>query len=367
MANKKLIRWLLPLALLLLGVVLGRLSLPSKTTPTQKTVERAVMAVNALHPKAMFFEQKLSANGSVVAVDTASVSGRLTGVVIERVLVDVGDHVKAGQALAVLDTKGLAEQVAQAQADLSLAVANKDHALANLARTEPLLAIDAVSRQEVDSHRTAVRQAQASIDAAQARLNTAKNNQKNAIITAPVSGVVSAKQAQVGVLTTGASLFSIIKDNALEWQASISPAWAEQIHKGQQVQLMVNQSPVTAQVTKLSPTANQARELIAHVRLPAGTKTQAGSYHLGEFIISHQSHQAIPMSALMIEDGHEFVWQLTAQPGGLYRVSRTKIQTRASQAEYVATDLPTDALIVAEGASFLRENDLVQLASIDGH
>ena len=122
-------------------------------------------------------QNRLSANGIVAAVETAEVSSQISGVAIERVLVEVGEFVKAGQVLATLDTRTFEQQLSSAEAELATAVAAQEKAAADLARTEPLLAIDAVSRQEVDAYRTALRQALANVTAAQAHVESARTNQ----------------------------------------------------------------------------------------------------------------------------------------------------------------------------------------------
>ena len=114
----------------------------------------------------------------MAAVETAEVSSQISGVAIERVLVEVGEFVKAGQVLATLDTRTFEQQLSSAEAELATAVAAQEKkAAADLARTEPLLAIDAVSRQEVDAYRTALRQALANVTAAQAHVESARTNQ----------------------------------------------------------------------------------------------------------------------------------------------------------------------------------------------
>lgn len=370
--------WQLVAAVVLVavGVFIGKSGLIG-TTPTAQTEiaksadtpeiaePKAVMAVEAVTPMLHTIEQTLFANGLVAATETAEVSGQLTGVVVERVLVDVGDVVKAGQVLAVLDTKTLSEQTAQAQADLAVAEASYEKAQTDLNRTEPLLAIDAVSRQEVDGYRTALKQAQANITAAKARLNTAKNNEANAKVTAPVSGVISAKTAQVGVLVTGASLFSIIKDGAVEWQATLSSADAGLVRVGQPAQVTFNNQLLTGTVTKLSPTANSSREMIAHVKLSNGTGIKAGMYLSGQFILTSQSLPTVPLSAILNNDGMDYVWALTKTDTELYKVVRTQVTIQGQKDELVAVDVPTDQLIVAKSASFLNDGDLVTVASVN--
>lgn len=369
--------WLLAVAMLILGAALGVAFTKGKdgaaasqaadkaaNNDKQSADVRAVMTVEAIRPNSDTLSESIFANGVIAATQTAQVSGRLTGVVVEQVAVEVGSRVQKGQLLAVLDTKTLHEQVAQAQADLAVAMASKEQAAANLARLEPLLTIDAVSRQEVELQRTALRQATANITAATARLNTAKNNEKNARITAPVSGVISSKNAQVGVLATGAPLFEIIKDNQLEWQATLTPDLAAQLSVGMAAQLEINGKTIAGSITRLSPTANNAHEMIAHVRLPAGSGAAAGAYVSGRFELGGRAHYFVPRSAILTRDGYHFVWSLLPS-GDLYQVARTSVEIYGDKGDQVATDLPQDALIVAQSGDFISEGDLVRAVLVN--
>ncbi|STZ08317.1 Macrolide-specific efflux protein macA precursor [Moraxella caprae] len=358
------------IALVVFGVLIGRLTAKSSETarPTSATSIDApdnikiAMTVQATTPSPMLVSDSVSASGVMSAKETAEVSAKITGATIEQVLVEVGDYVKAGQVLAVLDKDTMSENAVQAQADYEQARASREQAQADLARVEPLLAIDAVSRQQVDSYRTALKQAQATEKASLARLSTAKSNLNNTQITAPVAGIISAKNAQVGVLVGGTPLFSIIKGGRLEWQATLSPADAERIHVGQQAQVMVGDESVAGQVTHLSPTANAGREIVVHVAMPAHFALRAGTYQRGQFVLGSQSHHAIPSSAVMSTDGYDYVWQLAkTDQTDIYQTRRQKITVLAREQDKVAIDLPSDTLIVANGVSFLNENDLVNI------
>lgn len=361
------------IALVVFGVLIGRLTAkPSESErPTSGTSADApdntkiTMTVQATTPSPMLVSDSVSASGVMSTKEIAEVSAKITGATIEQVLVEVGDHVKAGQVLAVLDKDTMSENAVQAQADYEQARASREQAQADLARVEPLLAIDAVSRQQVDSYRTALKQAQATEKASLARLSTAKSNLNNTQIIAPVAGIISAKNAQVGVLVSGTPLFSIIKGGRLEWQATLSPADAERIHVGQQAQVVVGDESVAGQVTHLSPTANAGREIVVHVAMPAHSALRAGTYQRGQFVLGSQSHHAIPSSAVMSTDGYDYVWQLAKTDQiDIYQTQRQKITVLAREQDKVATDLPSDTLIVANGVSFLNENDLVNIVMI---
>lgn len=332
-----------------------------------QTSQNISMAVEGATPQLTQIDESLSANGVIHPKSVAEISSKTQGV-IDQVLVDIGDTVKTGQTLAILDDSTMNDSVIQARADVEIAKANLDKAQADLDRVLPLLDIDAISRQQVDAYRTTLAQAKASYIISQAHLSTAQKTLKDTQIKAPISGVISAKTAQVGMSATG-SLFSIIKNGKLEWQATINPHLAEKLRAGMTAQIAVGNELITGQVSHLSPTVDQSREIIVHVDLPHHAMLKAGMYQTGKFILSQSSVPAVPISAILTTDGYDYVWSLIPKDRskGLYQVVRTKVNVLGYDGDKVATDLPSDALIVAKSAGFLVENDIVSVATINGN
>lgn len=374
-------QWWYLLPVLLLGVVIGVIGgvfarkfgdvaptdTPNKAISPTAPSDDIVMTVEAVGFASVPVPDTISANGVIAPKETAEISPKLTGAVIEQVLVEVGDVIKAGQVLAVVDNSTLKDAVVQSQADLAQAEATLEKAKADLARVEPLLAIDAVSRQEVDSHRTALRQAQASVIASQARLKTAQTSLNNSHIISPVSGVVSSKSAQVGTQVSGTPLFGVIVDGQLEWQATLEPAQATKITLGQLANITVGKQTITGKVTRLAPTANSAREIVVHVSLPKGTPLKSGMYQTGEFILSQAVKPAVPVSALLSSDGYDYVLTLSPYKNGTYQVARTKVIAGQRYGQMVALDLPEgfplDVLLVRQSGSFLSDGDVVKVVN----
>ncbi len=371
--------WVAVFATLIIGVLIGRFSQSNTPSPLSNDTHKKpqtnnseqqkaiVMMVEAATPIPVEVTETLDATGIIHAKDTAEVSGKLTGTTIEKVLVDVGDTVKAGQVLAVLDSQALKDTLVQAEADLALSHANLKKAEADLARVEPLLKIDAISRQEVDNYRTILVQTKATITSNEARLNNAKTNLKNTLIVAPVSGIISSKTAEVGLLVNGSSLFSIIKNGQLEWRAVIDPKDASKLSGGQSAVLALNNDEsITGKLSHLSPIADNSRQLIAHVLLPNNKKIKAGMYQAGQFILSFEQKLALPVSAVMTTDGYDYVWVLHPNASqNTYTVKRAKITTHNRIGDKIVAEIDKNAIVVAKSTSFLSENDIVGIAFIN--
>jgi len=386
----KLPLWLLPVlaAVLIIGVLLGKYwggsdkavtdesPVSSRTssdgaTASATSTEQAVLSVETVSPSQDDIGNTLSADGTIDAKDTANVSAKVNGVAIERILVEEGDRVKAGQVLAIFDTDAMEQQVLQAEADVAEAEATLANASADAARVLPLLDIDAISKQEADRYRTAKLQAQAALQASKARLSTQRLSVKNANVVAPVSGVISEKMAEVGMVAGGEPLFTIIKGGILEWRADIDPKLVGEVSVGTPVRVSLpDGETVMGKVSRIAPTADNNRQITIYASLAANAKLRAGMYQTGEFLLGSASTQTVPNSAIVSNDGYDYVMLVTnvttqnGQTMGRIKQQRVTLGERLGENVAVLEPLPSDSQIVKQGGSFLNDGDLVRI--VDG-
>ncbi|WP_372860385.1 efflux RND transporter periplasmic adaptor subunit [Psychrobacter sp.] len=386
----KLPLWLLPVlvAVLIIGVLLGKYwggsdkaatdesPVSSRTssdgaTASATSTEQAVLSVETVSPSQDDIGNTLSADGTIDAKDTANVSAKVNGVAIERILVEEGDRVKAGQVLAIFDTDAMEQQVLQAEADVAEAEATLANASADAARVLPLIDIDAISKQEADRYRTAKLQAQAALQASKARLSTQRLSVDNATVVAPVSGVISEKMAEVGMVAGGEPLFTIIKGGILEWRADIDPKLVGEVSVGTPVRVSLpDGDTVMGKVSRIAPTADNNRQITIYASLAANAKVRAGMYQTGEFLLGSTSAQTVPNSAIVSNDGYDYVMLVTkikSQDGqnmGRIKQQRVTLGERLGENVAVLEPLPSDSQIVKQGGSFLNDGDLVRI--VDG-
>lgn len=145
--------------------------------------------------------------GSVQAYNSAPIFARTNGYV-RRWLVDIGDHVRAGQTLAILDAPEIDQQLAQADADYQTARANERLAATTARRWNALLAKDAVSQQETDEKKGDLAAKSALSNAALANVRRLRALQGFTRLSAPFSGVVTSRSAQIGALVVSGTAAS---------------------------------------------------------------------------------------------------------------------------------------------------------------
>lgn len=141
--------------------------------------------------------------GRVQAYRTSEVRARVNGIV-ERRLFDEGSYVRAGTPLFRIDPRELIAASNAARAQLARAQATAANARQVVGRYQPLLADQAIGKQEYDAAVAAQRTAEADVAAAQANLESARLNLGYASVTAPISGRARRAEVTEGALVSAA-------------------------------------------------------------------------------------------------------------------------------------------------------------------
>ncbi|KQZ71365.1 multidrug transporter [Sphingopyxis sp. Root214] len=139
--------------------------------------------------------------GRVQAYRTSEVRARVDGIV-ERRLFNEGSFVRAGAALFRIDPRQLTATANAARAQLARAQATAANARQVVGRYQPLLADQAIGKQEYDAAVAAQRTAEADVQQAQANLESARLNLGYSMVTAPISGRARRAEVTEGALVS---------------------------------------------------------------------------------------------------------------------------------------------------------------------
>ncbi|WP_168073671.1 efflux RND transporter periplasmic adaptor subunit [Caulobacter sp. SSI4214] len=139
--------------------------------------------------------------GRAVAYQSSEVRPQISGVIEKRLFTE-GAFVKQGQPLYQIDPSLYRASANQAQADVESARANREAADALAERYKPLVAIEAVSKQDYTNAVASARQAGAALAQKQAALETAKINLRFTTVPAPISGRIGRSLYTVGALVS---------------------------------------------------------------------------------------------------------------------------------------------------------------------
>jgi HlyD family secretion protein len=215
---------------------------------------------------------EINSTGTIKPRVEVQVGSQVSGT-IKKLYADFESVVKEGEVIALIDPDTYKAKVAQARANLLSAKANLEKAqvslvdqLRTLRRKEELIKTNSISQQDLDTAQTNVDAARAQIDAAkatmaqmEANLQEAELNLKYTQIVAPVNGVVTARNMDVGQ-TVAASfqtpvLFRIAEDlKLMQVYTSVDEADIGRVRVGQKATFTVPAFPdefFTAAVTQI--------------------------------------------------------------------------------------------------------------------
>lgn len=211
-------------------------------------------------------------SGALTPEREAEVRAQVGGSVLQT-YVDQGQAVRAGQTLARIEAGGLQDVFLSARAAVTSASNNADIARRELERAEKLLAAGAIAERDIEQARRNTIAANAALADARARLATARKQVGNTVVTAPFSGVVSARAVSAGdVVQPGAALFTIVDPSSMRLEASVPAEHLSQVRMGTTTNFTVSGYPgkeFTGRVTRINPVADPAtRQVRIVVTIP---------------------------------------------------------------------------------------------------
>jgi RND family efflux transporter MFP subunit len=329
---------------------------------------RPALTVSVTKPTLIALPTTIRANGNIAAWQEASIGAQVGGLRTAEVRVNVGDHVKKGQILAVFAKESVLADLAVQKAQESEAVAALADAQANASRAKSLKTTGALSAQQISQYLTAQQTAAARVEAARAHLQSQQLRLKYTEVIAPDDGVISARMASVGaVVSVGAELFKMLRQNRLEWRAEVVSEELGRIKVGMPVDvypasLAKGQPPVIGTVRVIGPTVDaKARTAIVFVDLPISLKDEppvrAGMFATGTFKLGETQGLTLPQESVVMRDGFSDVFRL----GANQRVEQVRVEIgrRVGARVEILSGLSVSDVIVESGAGFLTNGDLV--------
>ena len=243
----------------------------------------AVPTVAVVQPKRSAPAQEIVLPANVQAFADAPIYARTNGY-LKRWYVDIGSRVKQGQLLAEIDTPEVNQQLRQARADLGTTQANLNLSKITADRYQGLLKTDSVSKQESDNAAGDYEAKQASVQSAQANVKRLEELQSFQRIYAPFSGVITARNTDIGALINSGStggngneLFHIAQPDKLRVYVSVPQVYSQAAKPGITADLTLAEFPGRRFQGKLVRTANAidptSRTLLVEIAVdnPTGT------------------------------------------------------------------------------------------------
>lgn len=327
--------------------------------------------------------------GSVRARVEADLSFRTGGKVTAR-LVELGQNVRAGQALARVDPADYQLAVQAAAEQQRAAEVDAVQAASDAARFKRLLADGSVGAADAERQQARADAALARLAQAQKQFELARNRAGYAVLTAPFDGVVTAVRFESGqMVNDGQSVLSLARPGELEVVVDVPESlvaglktWQASLVAGASADASADASaaePVPLRLRELAPSANaatrttraryalaQAHEgtelrmgMSAEVRLQQAGRVSGAELPLGALLVTAAAGAASESGASQAGAGTgPSVWLVDAKTGAL---QRRPVQLLSQTTEHVrVAGLPEGALVVTVGAQKLDAGLKVQ-------
>jgi RND family efflux transporter MFP subunit len=198
-ASPKFFRYLAGPALLLLPLLLAGCGQGQQQQQAKAPPPPAVTVAKPVQKTVTDYDEYV---GRFAAVNSVEVRARVSGY-LEAVDFKDGQMVKKGDLLFTIDKRTFKNALDQAQATLTQAKSNLAYANANLQRGQSLVKESTITQQIFEQRVQAERNAQASVNSAEAEVRQAKLNLEFTELRAPIDGRIGARQVSPGNLVTG--------------------------------------------------------------------------------------------------------------------------------------------------------------------
>ncbi|QFH74251.1 efflux RND transporter periplasmic adaptor subunit [Citrobacter freundii] len=181
--------------------------------PAVKTTMEPEVGVVTLAPSSVNIKSELP--GRALAFEIAEIRPQVGWIIIKRNFVE-GDKVSKGESLYQIDPAPLQARLDSAKGALAKAQATANNVRLTLNRQSALIKSNYVSRQDYDTTRSQLNEAQANVAVAKADLEQATINLRYANVTSPIDGISGKSSVTVGALVTANQENSLVTVQRLD-------------------------------------------------------------------------------------------------------------------------------------------------------
>jgi RND family efflux transporter MFP subunit len=318
-----------------------------------------------------------------------------------EVRVHVGDRVKTGQLLVVIDSRETEAMVRKSEAgmqeaqmaleevnkSIEAAEANLHLASTTFKRYEQLAAQKSVSPQEFDEVQVRQRSAAASLEGLQARrqqvlsriqqaqsdLNSSQALRTYAEIRSPFNGVVTQRQVEPGTLAVpGMPLLTVEDTSHYRLEVPFEESRLPLVRVGQAIPLRIEAAgwmSLRGIVSEIEPSTDSAsRTYLVKINLPANTQLRSGMY--GEALLEGRPHQAIWIRPESIVRSGQLEGVYVVEADSVARLRLLKLGETTSAGIEVLSGLSGGETCVVQGIEQLQDGSRVEVSmavSPEGH
>lgn len=330
-------------------------SLRGKGAETTGAVEQAPV-VTVMTPGTSLVARTVSSTGSLAARVEMPVGVVGEGGAVARVLVQPGDWVAAGQALAVIERSVQEEQIRSLAAQVEVNRADAKLAQAQLDRARALVKRGFISQADIDQ-RTATRDAaNARVKVAVAQVAEQRARTGRLDIRAPAAGLVLTRDVEPGQIVSAGSgvLFRIAKGGEMEMLAQVSESDLPAVKPGNSATVtpVGSSTGFAGRVWQVSPVVDpQTRQGRVRIAIPYNRALRPGGFASATIVSGTTNAPLLPESAVQTDAKGHYVYVVNARNEAERRAVQVGAPTENGVA--VTAGLAGDERIVVSAGAFL--------------
>lgn len=314
---------------------------------------------------------RLTVPGTLVARRESEIGAEVTGR-IDRVFVDVGDRVEAGDPLFLIDPSSYQARVEGAGAAIARAVADRKQAELDAERGRALREQAAISQERLEHLETSLLKAVAVEAEANAALSLAIRDLERTQVTAPYAGTIKSRLADEGTTARvmPQTLVLVLQETgSLEANARVPEIHRQRLRLGDAAIVRPEGSvePIHTTIAAIADHVEpDSRTVLVRMDVPNGCRClKAGSFVRVDLQLQG-SDGAIWVShdAIRSQEGRHSV--LRVQEGRVVEVPVELGRISEREAEVVSGLQSGDDIIVAPAASSVRPGTPVRVRSSPG-
>jgi RND family efflux transporter MFP subunit len=291
-------------------------------------------------------------SGPLVAPQTAILRAKAAGTLVELKVAE-GHRVAMGQALGRIDIAEVTSRVAERSAMLESARAALAQAERTHASNERLAQQNFISPIALDTSRSALETARANLNAAQASLDTTRVAMRDALISAPIAGIVAKRHVLPGEkVSPEQQVLTIVDIRTLELAGTVGTHEVGRLKPGMPVQVQVEgiSEAAAGRIARIAPAAEPGtRSIGVTIELPNPKEAlRAGQYALVRTTLEDDTDRlTLPATAVGNTSGQDHVWVI--ENGTLARraVTLGRRDAREGRVEVLQGVMPTSVVLAA--------------------
>jgi RND family efflux transporter MFP subunit len=358
--------------LMITGVVSGLIPRFRQHTELSAETQRlSVLTVAVVSPKPGKSASGLPLSAEVKALIEAPIYARASGY-LKRRLVDIGDHVEAGQLLAEIDAPELNQEIERSRAQLGQAEAALGLSKLTAERWAGLVKTASVSEQENAEKQADFKLKTASAESARAEVRRLEKLESFTRIKAPFAGIITVRNIDAGDLIVsgaGRELFHLAQTKKVRVFVQVPQEMARSIRVGQAAEMRVPELPGRTFTPKVIRTAgvmaSDSRTLLVELELDnSKDEIMAGGYARVSFNEA-KMEAALTLPAKTILFRAEGPQVGIVQPDGKVELRILKLGRDFGQTIEILAGVSLGDLIIVNPSDSLAPGTAVSVAQSD--